>query len=154
MKRIGYKPWVQLECWHRIKNYSFWSSAVESQCVKFSKLNFRLCYSLSSCGAVFFFLFALWVAERGCQSPRNTHCAPSCVLVSGPPPVHPSWVSLYHPSTLLSHHTGKGERGQNPSLANIILARGGERCNMRGSNFSVLYGGWIGRDTSSKKTAV
>ncbi|KAI9547892.1 hypothetical protein NQZ68_012909 [Dissostichus eleginoides] len=52
----------------------------------------------------------------------------SCVPGSSPPPVHPCWVSLYHPSPLLLHHVG-----QNVSslITNNILTQGREDTILR-----------------------
>lgn len=86
--------------------------------------------------------------------PRISRCAPSCVLMSSPPPVRPCWVSLYHPSTLLSHHVGRTKKGQNASLINTILTRGRQRQNTMGVSFSRLYGGWAVRDALKDSRAI
>lgn len=86
--------------------------------------------------------------------PWISRCAPSCVLMSSPPPVRPCWVSLYHPSTLLSHHVGRTKKGQNASLINTILTRGRQRRNTKGISFSRLYGGWAVRGALKDSHAI
>lgn len=63
-------------------------------------------------------------------------CAASCVLMSSPPPVQPCWTSLYHPSTMPSHHVGRSKRGWNASFINGILIWGREEYKIQsGPNF-------------------
>lgn len=121
----------------QINNHSFFVSTPpsERQIFKFSKWNLWLYCSSSSHGPAFsslFFSLHVWVqVGKWVPFPRNLSLCSSCVLVSSPPPVHPCWVSLYHPSTLLSHHVG-----QNVSLINTMLTWGRERnIIQRGAHF-------------------
>lgn len=101
-----------------------------------------------------FSLFLLSVRKWVPVPPRISRCAPSCAPMSSPPPARPCWVSLYHPSTLLSHHVGRTKKGQNASFINTILTRGRQRRNTKGISFSRLYGGWAVRDALKDSHAI
>lgn len=91
-----------------------------------------------SINQLFFILFPcnVWVSQSGCPSSQMSCCAPSCVLASSPPPVQPCWTSLYHPSTMPSHHVGRSKRGWNANFIIGILIWGREEYKIQsGPNF-------------------